>query len=902
MLRPPRALTYPITLLTLVASTALVLSGCGDDETTGGSGGSGASGGNGGAGASGAGGAGGNEGGGGAAPNIQIEDLTDTVHAVNDDNGFLHLSCATDDDCFATLGYFHAQNRFFFMDFVRNLVRGRLASLVRAGDAVLSQDYENRRFFTTRDGDPLETELYNDASPEVQGHLAAYTKGVNAWLRDMREGKNGATLTTEYDYELIVKENIRDWEPEDSAAIGLYVLNDLSNNSAGEIAMAEELPAFDAWIAADLFSPRPVFNAFTTTGPEQPAPPTFPLPPATPAYAQPSLLHHAKANLALVGSGNTIRAPGETGSNNWVVGPNRTANGNALLANDPHLALTNPSIWFAVEIDAKSAGTGTYHMGGSTFPGLPAFLVGHNESIGWGVTTTYYDLADVYVEQLTPTGDSVVFGKSEVPIIEKEYAFEDSDSGQTLMQTFRWVPHHGPIVAEDPTSAITIKWVGHEGGTDLDAFFELGRAQDVDAAREKLAELASSAAQNFVVIDTDGNIGWFPYAKVPSRPFASNVLAPWLPLPGTGEAEWDGVIPPEDLPQLLNPASGVIATANQDMTGASADGDILNDGQDMLQAYAKAEGAREERIYQALEEGGNEHSVETMTAIQGDNYSLYGSVVVPAVLEAAAGADLTADEEAVVDALADWQFTCPTGVDGHDPADSPDVADAEEASESIGCTAFHATLYSIVAAALGDEIAAAGVELSSNRWDLHLVVRAIKDPQSVSSGEALWDDVSTGVVVETREDTLLKGLTTAASALSDIGAPNDWRWGRRHTLTLRSIFDNFGISTYNTEAFAAPGGQYTVNVANPRSRKVPNAGSKWNFQFSSGPSVRFVVEATPEGPRMVYQLPGGADLHRESKFYNNLLPNWLDNTPIEFPFGPGAVTNIDSEYDVTKAQ
>lgn len=902
MLRPPRALTYPITLLTLVASASLVATGCGDDETTGGSGGSGASGGSGGNGASGAnggGGAGGSEG--GAPPNIQIEGLTDTVHALNDDNGFLHLACSTDDDCFATLGYFHAKNRFFFMDFVRNLVRGRLGSLVKAGDAVLSQDYENRRFFTTRDGEPLETKLYDDASADVRGHLDAYAKGVNAWINDMRDGKNGATLTTEYDYELIVKANIRDWEPEDSAAIGLYVLNDLSNNSGSEIALAEELPAFDAWIAADLFSPRPVFNAFTTTGAES-GPPGFPLPSPAPVRATNSLLHDAKSRLAMVGSGNTVREPGETGSNNWVVGPDRTTSGNALLANDPHLSLTNPSIWFAVEIDAKSDGTGTYHMAGSTFPGLPAVMVGHNESIGWGVTTTYYDMADVYVEELTPDGDSVVFEEGEVPIIEKEYAFEDSDSGQTLMQTFRWVPHHGPIVSEEDGTALTIKWVGHEGGTDLDAFFELGRAQDVDAAREKLAELTSSAAQNFVVIDTEGNIGWFPYSKVPSRPFASNVLAPWLPLPGTGEAEWDGAIAPEDLPQLLNPASGVIATANQDMTGASADGDILNDGQEMLQAYVKAEGTREERIYEALDEGGNEHSVETMTAIQGDNFSLYGSVVVPAVLEAAEGADLSDDEQDVIDALSDWQYTCPTGVDGHDPAESPDASDAAEAAEAIGCTAFHATLYAVVSAALGDEIEASGVDLSSDRWDLHLVVRAIKDPLTISSGEALWDDVSTVGLVETREETLLKGLTLAAAALVDIGAPNDWRWGRRHTLTLRSIFDSFGIANYNAGPFSASGGQYTVNVANPRSRKVPNAGSKWNFQFASGPSVRFVVEATPEGPRMVYQLPGGADLHRESKFYNNLLPNWLDNTPIEFPFGPGAVTNVDSEYDVLAAQ
>jgi acyl-homoserine lactone acylase PvdQ len=204
----------------------------------------------------------GSTGAGGASP-FRIAGLTAPVTAVTDPNGLLHLQCAADDDCFAALGYFHASNRFFFMDFVRNLVRGSLGGLVKAGDQVLQNDYVNRHFFTTREGVPLEEKLYADTSALVKGHLDAYAVGVNAWLADMREGKNGATLTTEYDFALVVKENIRDWEPEDCAAIGLYVLNDLSNNSESELALAQQYPAFDPALAADLFSTRPVFDAFT---------------------------------------------------------------------------------------------------------------------------------------------------------------------------------------------------------------------------------------------------------------------------------------------------------------------------------------------------------------------------------------------------------------------------------------------------------------------------------------------------------------------------------------------------------------------------------------------------------------------------------------------------------------
>src|SRR5262249_8110217 len=118
-------------------------------------------------------------GGAGGGSQIAIPGLSAPVTVVADPNGLLHLTCATDDDCFAALGYFHAANRMFFMDFVRNLVRGSLGALVKAGSTVLDLDYKNRHFFATRDGEPLEHKLYEDASAVVKGHLDAYAKGVN---------------------------------------------------------------------------------------------------------------------------------------------------------------------------------------------------------------------------------------------------------------------------------------------------------------------------------------------------------------------------------------------------------------------------------------------------------------------------------------------------------------------------------------------------------------------------------------------------------------------------------------------------------------------------------------------------------------------------------------------------
>ena len=131
-------------------------------------------------------------------------------------------------------------------------------------------------------------------------------------------------------------------------------------------------------------------------------------------------------------------------------------------------------------------------------------------------------------------------------------------------------------------------------------------------------------------------------------------------------------------------------------------------------------------------------------------------------------------------------------------------------------------------------------------------------------------------------------------------ATNVWNIGT-HTMSLFSIFDQFGFDMYNEGPFAAPGGQYTVNVANPTSRALPEGTDPIDWSFGAGPSVRFVVEATPNGMQMTYQLPGGNDLHRDSDFYNNLLPRWLEVESIDFPFGPGAVTDPAVEIQVQPA-
>src|SRR3954453_10082728 len=162
-------------------------------------------------------------GGGAAAGTVHVAGLTAPVRAVYDEFGFLHISATTDEDAFATLGYFHSANRFFFMDFLRNAIRGTLGKMISA-PGIVDRDLVSRTFFATPQGDPLPEKLVSQMDGPTRAAIESYTRGVNAWLADMRASRNGATLTPEY---AVASKDIRDWEPADSMAVALFSLNEL---------------------------------------------------------------------------------------------------------------------------------------------------------------------------------------------------------------------------------------------------------------------------------------------------------------------------------------------------------------------------------------------------------------------------------------------------------------------------------------------------------------------------------------------------------------------------------------------------------------------------------------------------------------------------------------------------
>ncbi len=868
---------------------------------------------------------------GGTSLSVHIPSLSAPVKAVYDEFGFLHVSGKTDDDVFATVGYFHAANRFFFMDFLRNAVRGTLANMV-VYPGVVERDVTTRAFFSTPTGDPLPEKLVAQADAATKEYLDAYARGVNAWLADVKAGRDGASLTEEYAFSIISKDPPRDWEPADSMAVALYLLNDLSNNASSETQLGQVaqialgLQGTRPGVAktlSDLYLDfRPTFDAYTINAANTPPAMIKPSPSATNAPSAPlgayspavqKLLESATARLTTLPGALPSRGAGDHGSNNWVISGSRATNGRPLLANDPHLSLTNPSIWFPIEIDSKSnGGTGKFHAAGGSFPGAPTVQTGHNENIAWGVTVTYWDLADVYLETLTKNGTAVSFNGADVDIVTKDVDFVDQ--GTKVTRTLSWVPHHGPIVSIDKNAgtAVTIRWRGHDGSTDVQAFFEMDRAGSIAEAKAALANI-TTANQNFVVADKAGKIGYFPYAKVPKRPWAANApgSSPFFPLPGDGTREWGEPVALTDIPQLEDPVAGFIATANTDMNGASKNGDPLTPapGNAPIQSVSRAEGTRLQRILESIVATGKSNTIETMRQLQGDTKSLVAVTVVPRLLEAAAepGSVFDTNAQHVIDALTAWKtagtYTCPTGLVGPGPL-SAKSADAIETRESIGCAAFHVALYALIDAAFGDELRDPAVALGSASTNntIPVLMRSLRNDTYDPASETFWQDITTTDHVTTRSEILRRAISKSGPILANVG-PNadDWRWGRIHTLKLASPLSQKTVPQFDSVAYATPGGLYTVNVANPANVNVASSDItiEGDMSESSGPSIRTLIEVGTDSPHMKICLPGGSDLHRKSQFYNNMVPRWLTNTPVDFAFGPGAVKNVAVDITVT---
>lgn len=873
--------------------------GCGSDESeTGGNGGTGGVGGS--AGNAGSGGSGGL----GSPTFTWPPDAT----VYFDEYGIFHGDCATDEDCAMALGYFHARDRFVQMDLQRRLSTGRLAEVVNkplveaAGllEPLIETATSNRALYSARDGRPAEEVALEQTDDKTKGLYAAYAVGVNQWLSDVRNGENGAVWPAEFQSPLLDygPEDAPEWTPGDSIATVLTLIGSLTVDENKQLRAAAARDAIgdnDRYL--DLWSLEPMRKSPVL---EQG---TYPLAAAAPSqtepFQQPALKRRAQTAIAQLSerleATEVLRrifpesqmVNSDIGSNNWVLGPSKTASGNTFLSNDPHLSLSQPPVWYLAHLDSKTNGSGTIHTAGVTLAGLPYVIIGQNEDIAWGATNTGLDFSDVYIEELVEDGEGnpigVMYEGEIVEFIRVDFVLPFSD-GSSETREILFVPHHGPVRSLDSENdvAITLRWTGSDITTDANFPTELAVATTVTEARDAF-EKVTTVGQNWVVIDNQGNFGWFPYNRIPKRTWAIDLDLddpsepfPWLPLPGTGEYEWEEYFTYEELPQAYNRANGWIATANSDHTGASFDGNPTNDGFAPQQTDNVAEGFRTARIVELIE-GTNAHTRATNEAIISDVLVLIARDMVPEILDIANDpmTSLTPEAQKIVNALTAWSYTCPTGLDGYDPVMSPLASDPAVVEESSGCTAWHRFIIDLDDALAGDE--------STNDFPSFVTYFSVVDPSRLRAGDVYWDDVRTPAPdVETKFDIVGAALDTAGSALvAELGADEAmWAWGRKHGFrltsllaSLSSLFNGFNNPPGDTDFFANDGGMFTVDVASPNRRGIHSSGASMRFQCEGLQPVQCTI-----------QLPGGQSAHVASEHYDDLLPLYLDNEPIDLIF------------------
>lgn len=326
--------------------------------------------------------------------------------------------------------------------------------------------------------------------------LAAYARGVNYYLETHR-----GRLPLEF---TLLNYDPRPWRPRDSILAGLHMYRTLTTSWREEIEKLHMLERGDRAMVDFLFPVR--------TGVDP-----------------------------------------QPGSNAWAVSGERSATGKPILANDPHLDFGIPATWYMIHLRAPGL-----NVTGVTLPGVPAVIIGHNESIAWGITNLGFDVQDLYRENIDPqTGRYVFMGHMEQARLERDAI---AIKGAKPIETVTWVTRHGPIFLNDENRQYALHWAAADQGTFQFPFLEIDRAHDWKEFNAAIARFPGPG-QNFVYADTAGNIGYHATGRNPIRRKGCEGDVPADGASGT--CEWDGTIPFDELPSFFNPAQGAVVTANQ---------------------------------------------------------------------------------------------------------------------------------------------------------------------------------------------------------------------------------------------------------------------------------------------------------------------------------------------------
>jgi penicillin amidase len=723
---------------------------------------------------------------------VAVAGLSAPVEVVRDRWGVPHLFAQNERDLFFAQGYVHAQDRLWQMQFNRTVASGRISSLF--GEAPLPADRYLRTLGLRRSAEKDFALL----SAETRGFLQAYADGVNAFLKS-HEGKLPIEFT-------VLGVHPDPWSPVDTLAWSRTLSLNLSLNSPLELARLRMASKLSPEQIRQLIPPYPAAGPFIVPSPGNPA--------AVPALQLPGNVAAARASddflRRLAPYVPAFGRPELTwGSNSWVVHGSRTATGKPLLANDTHLGLGMPSVWYEVGLHA-----GRFDVTGYSLAGLPFVVIGQNRRAAWGVTNLNADVQDVYLEKLDDPKNpkkAMFQGRWEdIRVIKEAIPVKGKPSVTLEVLSTR----HGPLVHgvmpewKDPRP-LALRWASAEGSRLLDAISAVDRAGNWQEFRQALS-MWDTPSLNFTYADVDGNIGYQSTARVPLR---APGHAGTEPVPGwTGQFEWQGFIPYEDMPSALNPPAGYVVSANHKVVPDSYPFTLTND-------WPPPDRAR--RINE-LVAANPKVTLDDMKAFQADVVLAVAGRMRPGLLASMAsvpGAKLSEAERKALDAIRGWDLRF----------------DKDKAAPAIYSAWLRFLLPDTFKDEMGDDLMngpARGLVFMQS----DMVAALLEQPAS-----PWFDDKGTPKVIETRDDIVRKSFSEAVAWLSDKlgGDPAEWKWGELHSISFKH--QPLGLSPvaplnwiFNSPNLPVSGDGSTINA---------NGGDPdQDFQVGFGPSQRFIAD------------------------------------------------------------
>lgn len=734
---------------------------------------------------------------------LTVSILDEDVKVTRDGAGVPHIEASNEADLYRAQGYVQAQDRLFQMDLARRQASGTLAEVV--GKSAVESD----KFFRTFSLRNAAEKSYDGYSEEMKQILNWYAEGVNAFIDEV----NG-TSKLSYEFKILGYEP-EQWTPIDSLTIGKYMAYDLGGNFA--------VQAFNHW----------ALQNFTKEQVEE-------LVIEYPEDAGTIIQANLENPVQVAGKINADLLPHEfNGSNNWVISGELTENGKPLLANDPHLGLGTPSVWYQMHLQSPEQ-----NVSGVIFPGVPGIILGHNEKIAWGVTNVNPDVQDLYIEKPNPENPTEFKYDGNWEQAEVRQEPIKVKDGKTIDYEVV-VTRHGPIISdfifeeEQPTALFSMQWTALESTQELEAIIGFNKSSNWEEFKAALEDF-KAPAQNFVFASTDGTIAYKANGNIPIRKAGDGQF----PVPGdSSEYGWEGYIPFDELPTVINPEEGYIATANNKIIGDDYPYHITNYWAPPYRYERIVEMIESIEIGSIDEKTGKEIkglTVSDMQAMQSDKKNLYAEEFLPHILSTIKKMDTEGKYADIVTLLEEWEL-----FDGKDEG-APLVF-------NLLMTEIQNTLFE---GKMPEDV----YEMMPGKFQI--TDQLLRD--AYAGNEGVWLSEAGGVdkVVYSSFEKTIEKITAKFG-----GTVSKWKWGSYNKLTfdhpLASASD-FLAPYLNPDKQSVGGSRVTVQAAAEDGEGNVDHGASW----------RFIVDMYD--PSVAYHLVApGQSGHVKSKWYDNQLSNWV---------------------------